>query len=125
MDDLKRRINSRRSERFNVVAGEPEIDTSLMTPEGRRIWENAPRGVIPDSKWISVQERLPVCDLEPNTFGVPVIIYPPFKDRGFSDMHQAYYGTRVTDEPSFYLYGKVIDVTHWMPIPEAPVKEGK
>lgn len=72
------------------------------------------------SSWIPVTSSLPDCNQAPDTFGVPVLIYPPFNDSGYTDIHQAYYGTRVTDKPSFYLYGRVINVTHWMYVPEVP-----
>jgi len=70
--------------------------------------------------WVSVKDRLPQCSTKPNSFGVPVLIYPPHKAPGAADANCAFFGTRVTDEPSFYLYGRCIEVTHWMPIPAAP-----
>jgi hypothetical protein len=77
------------------------------------------------SKWISVKDRLPECDMSPDSFGVQVLIHPPVKEYGRSDSPFAFYGCRVTDEPSFYLYGAVVNgVTHWMPLPDPP-KEKK
>lgn len=72
------------------------------------------------SEWISVKDRLPKCSMKPNSFGVQVLIWPPYKQDGCSDVHEAFYGCRQTDEPNFYLYGRLIDVTHWMPLPSAP-----
>jgi len=47
------------------------------------------------------------------------------KKYGYSDSHTAFFGCRITDEPSFYIYGAVLDhVTHWMPLPDPP-KEKK
>lgn len=74
--------------------------------------------------WISVTVRKPELTKEqakPDAFGVQVLIWPPFQDViGYSDSLTAFYGTRVTDKPNFYLYGRVIDVTHWQPRPEGP-----
>jgi len=77
------------------------------------------------SKWISVEDRLPECDMKPDSFGVQVLIHPPRKDHGYADGHVAFFGCRITQEPSFYLYGAVVHgVTHWMPLPDPP-KEKK
>lgn len=74
------------------------------------------------SKWISVKDALPECSKKPDSFGVCVLVWPPIKEHGSSDLPIAFYGCRVTDEPSFYIYGKIVDVTHWMPLPEGPKK---
>lgn len=72
-------------------------------------------------KWISVKDRLPECDKTPDSFGVQVLIWPHATFRGSSDSPVAFFGCRITNEPSFYLYGAVIhEVTHWMPLPEGP-----
>lgn len=75
------------------------------------------------SKWISVKDRLPECDETPDSFGVQVLIWPHATFNGSADAPTAFYGRRITNEPSFYLYGAVIDnVTHWMPLPKGPNK---
>lgn len=67
--------------------------------------------------WISVETRLPTASLQKGSFGVEVLVWP----RPVGAPLTAYYGRRVTDEPSFYLYGAVLgEVTHWMPLPPAP-----
>lgn len=74
-----------------------------------------------ESGWISVKDRLPECNLTPDSFGVQVLIWPHATFRGTADSAVAFYGCRVTNDPSFYLYGAVVDdVTHWMPLPEGP-----
>jgi hypothetical protein len=75
------------------------------------------------SGWISVKDRLPKCDLTPDSFGVPVLVYPAFTDSGSSDMVQAFYGCRQTDEPNFYVFGRIFDPTHWMPMPAPPTEK--
>lgn len=73
------------------------------------------------NKWISVKDQLPDCDKTPNSFGVEVLVYPPVKGYGHADANTAFFGCRVTNEPSFYLYGSIRnDITHWMPIPAPP-----
>ena len=73
------------------------------------------------SKWISVKDRLPGCSMKPGSFGTHILIYPPVSQFGHADSHVAFYGCRVTNKPSFYLYGVVLDnVTHWMPLPDPP-----
>ena len=76
-------------------------------------------------RWISVKNALPECDRKPNSFGVPVIVHhKPFANPEVTSLSSAFYGCRVTDEPSFYLYGMELrDVTHWMPYPEAPEQD--
>ncbi len=71
-------------------------------------------------QWISVKDRLPECDMTPNSFGVQVLVWPPFESDGCSSMRVAFYGCRQTDKPNFYLFGRVFDPTHWMPLPKAP-----
>jgi len=84
-------------------------------------------GLAARNEWISVKDRLPECNMKPNSFGVRVLIYPPRQMEGCSDEPCVFYGCRQTDEPNFYLHGAVIykdDVTHWMPLPPIPsVKE--
>lgn len=74
-------------------------------------------------KWINVKDELPKLtrsQRKPNAFGVQVLIWPHFKTEGSSPSPYAFYGCRQTDEPNFYLYGRVIDVTHWAPLPGGP-----
>src|SRR5690349_9177492 len=73
------------------------------------------------NKWISVKDQLPDCNKTPNSFGVEVLVYPPIKNYGCSDANTAFFGCRITDEPSFYLWGALQhEITHWMPIPAPP-----
>lgn len=74
-----------------------------------------------EEDWIPVTDRLPECDIKPDSFGVQVLIWPHATFRGTADSPTAFYGCRVTNDPSFYLYGAVVDgITHWMPLPEGP-----
>jgi hypothetical protein len=73
--------------------------------------------------WHPVEKKLPKLTKEqmrPEAFGVQVLIYPPYKMEGASDAHTAFFGCRYSDKPDFYLYGRGISVTHWMPLPPAP-----
>lgn len=63
-------------------------------------------------KWISVDEKLPDCDMKPGSFGVEVEVKPGFFD-GVKRVPNAFYGCRQTDKPNFYLYGAVFYPTHW------------
>lgn len=73
------------------------------------------------NNWISVTEKLPECDMTENSFGVPVIVFPPYQSSGTSKMYQVFYGCRQSSEPNFYIFGTIHhDVTHWMPIPDDP-----
>lgn len=72
------------------------------------------------NKWISVKDRLPKCDTQPDSFGVEVLVWPQPHGVGMGQA-TAFYGARVTDEPDFYLHGALVcGVTHWMPLPEGP-----
>lgn len=72
----------------------------------------------PVAGWVSVEERLPECDMKAGSLGVEVIVYPK-PEKGEST---AFFGCRLTNEPDFYKYGsRVGGVTHWMPLPPAPV----
>lgn len=71
--------------------------------------------------WHPVEEALPKCSMEPNSFGVQVLVWPRFKPEGCSEMAVAFYGCRQTDMPNFYMYGRPLyDVTHWRPLPKGP-----
>jgi hypothetical protein len=71
--------------------------------------------------WVSVKDRLPKCNKKPDSFGVQVLIWPHATFSGTADSPVAFFGCRVTDEPSFYLYGAVLDgVEYWMELPEGP-----
>lgn len=79
-------------------------------------------GLAARDEWISVKETLPKCSMKPNSFGVQVQIYPPLKQEGYSDVHVAFYGCRATDEPNFYIYGRVIDdVQFWACLLPPPI----
>lgn len=78
-----------------------------------------------EREWISVIDRRPeltAAQRKPNAFGVAVLIWPQYHPEGTSLTPFAYYGRRHSDTPEFYIYGRVIDVTHWMPLPEPPPK---
>lgn len=69
------------------------------------------------SQWTHVDEGLPKCDLKPDSFGVEVLIHPPHNGES-----TAYFGCRVTREPSFYKGGAVLrDVEFWMDVPAPPL----
>lgn len=70
--------------------------------------------------WVPVEDRLPDCDMTPNSLGMQVLVHPPYQSEGSSDMHAAFYGCRQTDEPNFYMFGRVFTPTHWQPIPTPP-----
>lgn len=70
--------------------------------------------------WYRPEKSVPKCDRKSGSFGVQVLIWPPHEAEGSSDAYVAFYGCRVTDEPNFYLYGRCIHVTHWMPLPHGP-----
>lgn len=74
-------------------------------------------------RWIPVSEQKPKCSKKPNSPGTPVLVYPPYNEDGYSQMTQAFYGCRQTDEPNFYIFGRVFDPTHWMPLPSPPPGE--
>lgn len=81
----------------------------------------AAAGMVDKSQWISVDERLPKCGKKVNSFGVMVQIWPHVKEEGFTETAFAYYGCRQTNEPNFYIYGRVLSgITHWMPAATAP-----
>jgi hypothetical protein len=73
--------------------------------------------------WISVNDRLPEltrAQARANARGVPVLIWPHHAEPGTSPTPFAYYGRRHSHRREFYIYGRVIDVTHWMPLPQGP-----
>jgi hypothetical protein len=73
--------------------------------------------------WISAKKMLPrltAAERKSGSFGRQVLIYPPIQEPGCADQHTAFYGCRLTDEPAFYLHGRVIDVEWWQPLPEPP-----
>ena len=76
------------------------------------------------SSWNKVKSSKPSCSRKPNTFGTPVLVWP-YVDECHPDpvVMQAYYGTRVTNVPSFYLHGRVLDgITHWQLLPAPPTE---
>ena len=75
------------------------------------------------SEWIKVEDRLPECDMRPNSFGVPILIWPYLKSEGTCEMPMAFYGCRQSDEPNFYIFGKIIDPLYWQPMPARPESE--
>ncbi len=78
--------------------------------------------------WTPVTSAVPQCDPRPNSFGVPVLVWPNLRTQHTvreAEIIQpyAFYGRRCSDEPEFYFAGCVLDdVTHWMPLPEGPTK---
>lgn len=73
-----------------------------------------------EDKWTLVSEGLPKCSKKPGSFGVQVLVDPPFRDDGYSDMPLAYYGCRQTDKPNFYIYGRVFYPDRWRYLPPPP-----
>lgn len=50
----------------------------------------------------------------PNSFGITVLVWTDSIDKPDLVGEKAYYGCRVTDKPSFYIAGAVIEnVVHW------------
>jgi len=64
--------------------------------------------------WFHINKKKPPCDKKPDSFGTSVLVY----EKG--EVKQAFYGCRQTLEPNFYLYGAVLEVDWWMPMPEVP-----
>lgn len=77
-----------------------------------------------ENGWTRVRDGLPILSKAqrmPDQFGIMVQIYPPVEEYGTATMPVAFYGTRVTDKPDFYIYGRVIpNVTHWQYLPNPP-----
>ncbi|RSB84924.1 DUF551 domain-containing protein [Burkholderia cenocepacia] len=68
--------------------------------------------------WITVEERLPTCNRKAGSLGVEVLIYPAME----TGERTAFFGRRISRKPMFYRYGAPVHgVTHWMPIPDAPI----
>lgn len=65
--------------------------------------------------WVSVDTRLPKCLRGRDDLGTQVLVWPHVDGSAV-----AFYGRRATGRPTFYLYGAVARVTHWMPLPEGP-----
>ena len=78
----------------------------------------------PADGWVRVEEGLPELTKEqrkPNAIGVEVMIDPPMPWDDYFPSRVAFFGCRQTDEPSFYLYGRVLDhVRRWRHLPEPP-----
>lgn len=70
------------------------------------------------NEWISVDDRLPACNMKPDSFGVEVLVYPPTS----GGERTAFYGRRISKKPCFYRYGAPITPhpNFWMPLPEPP-----
>lgn len=64
--------------------------------------------------WRNIKEAKPKYTKKPDALGTPVIVYHE------GEVKQAFYGVRITNSPRFYLYGAVMDVEWWMPMPEPP-----
>lgn len=87
------------------------------------IWKREPK--VAALWWRDVRLELPVLTPEqrdPCATGVPVQVYPPYCEHGASVTHFAYYGCRYGDgvTPVFYVYGRVLPVTHWAPVLPPP-----
>lgn len=72
------------------------------------------------TKWIKVGQRAPERSMIPDSLGVQVMIWPHYIEEGSTPYPVAFYGCRQTDEPNFYLHGRVIFPTHWAPLPAGP-----
>jgi hypothetical protein len=68
-----------------------------------------------NQRWVSVKDRLP--DVPKRGFlpGVQVLVWPYAHGSAV-----AFYGRRYSRKAAFYLYGTLVEVTHWMPLPEGP-----
>ena len=78
-----------------------------------------------EMNWIDVTaKKKPKYNRKKGSFGTPVLVWPyqEFKD-GPLVVTVGFYGRRITDEPSFYRHGAVIEPTHWMPLPDPPKSE--
>jgi len=87
---------------------------------GKEAMTKDPRG------WVDAKRRKPKlteAQRKPSAFGVQVLIWPPYKSEAANDVHVAFYGCRHSDRPEFYIYGRVIDVTHWQHLPKGPLAE--
>lgn len=75
-------------------------------------------------QWSSVSKRCPPHDGKKDSLGTAVLVWPYFHGNYEGEppvVMAAYYGRRVTNRPSFYLYGAVLgSITHWMLPPEPP-----
>lgn len=78
--------------------------------------------------WIAAKDTTPVLtpkQKRPYASGVQVLIHPPYENGdGYSSAHVVFYGYRYSDRPSFYIYGRLIDVEFWRHLP-APPEKGK
>ncbi|WP_179949411.1 DUF551 domain-containing protein [Burkholderia sp. MSMB1078WGS] len=69
--------------------------------------------------WISVDEKLPICNRKAGSLGVEVLIYPAME----TGERIAFFGRQISQKPTFYRYGAPVhDVTHWMPLPDEPTR---
>ncbi|WP_322067965.1 DUF551 domain-containing protein [Burkholderia cenocepacia] len=72
--------------------------------------------------WITVEERLPICNRKAGSLGVEVLIYPAME----TGERTAFFGRRISQKPTFYRYGAPVHgVTHWMPLPAEPPRAQK
>ena len=70
-------------------------------------------------EWFDAALKEPKCDNKPDSFGTPVLIWPPHNESDqYAIAHVAYFGRRVTTKPSFYIYGRTINPQFWAYIPE-------
>ncbi|MDI9680433.1 DUF551 domain-containing protein [Burkholderia cenocepacia] len=68
--------------------------------------------------WTKVDEKLPPYNRKIGSHGVEVLIWPAME----SGERTAFFGRRISQKPMFYRYGAPVHgVTHWMPIPDAPI----
>lgn len=73
-------------------------------------------------EWRDVGRSLPAGTAKRLAAGIPVLIWPHYENEGTSPTPFAYFGTRYGDghDPVFYIYGRQIWPTHWMPLPRGP-----
>lgn len=73
-------------------------------------------------EWFAATRKKPKCDKKADSFGVKVLVWPPQDVQDGTDgVRVAFFGRRVTVQPSFYIYGRVINPQLWAYLPEPPV----
>ena len=72
--------------------------------------------MFPELYWRDAKKEKPRYSRKKDALGTPVIVWSE------GEVKQAFYGTRASNRPDFYLYGAVLEVSWWMPMPPAPLE---